>query len=97
MKINRNIIILGLYFSLSVYVFYAILVSPGIILGADWSLPLTSEQYYNGLSAKRYLWNYHSNALGNRAPSSSDLLFYVTFGSFSMLDISGEITKSCYY
>ena len=91
MKINRNIIILGLYFSLSVYVFYAILVSPGIILGADWSLPLTSEQYYNGLSAKRYLWNYHSNALGNRAPSSSDLLFYVTFGSFSMLDISGEI------
>lgn len=91
MKINHNIIILGLYFSLSVYIFYGILVSPGIILGADWSLPLTSEQYYNGLSAKLYIWNHFGNMLGNRASSSSDLLFFVTFGGLSMLGISGEI------
>ena len=91
MKINHNILILGLYFLLSVYVFYGILVSPSIILGGDWSLPLTSEQYYNGLSTKLYIWNYLGNALGNRAPSSSDLLSFVILGGLSMLGISGEI------
>lgn len=91
MKINYNIIILGFFFLFSIYIFYGILVSPGIILGADWSLPLTSEQYYNGLLTKRYIWNYFGNALGNRAPSSSDLLFFIILGGPSMLGISGEI------
>lgn len=87
--INSNLIILFLYFVAITVIFRDFLMSSGIIMGGDWSLPATSLQIDSYLRTCSFAWS--ESLFGNRGLCLSSLIVIVPEKIFQMMGIGAEV------